>query len=341
MKTKIVRPRSVEWLARFPGLRKPVLGAYDTWLRFSYRRFWQWNNSRAIRAFEKNPPRLSPVQLRVLSELRDKGFAHVTFMELFGEAEHWQNLDALVRDWLQTEAVQQAERQYREEGYKDARFKEYLVRWYGRESDGKLIPWDSPWLRLALHPKVLDLANGYFGMFTRMYHVDVWDTIALKHDGPLIGGQKWHRDPADIKLLKCFLYFTDVDEGSGAMQYVPYSRPREKYGHLWPQDAPFDGARPPGKEFPLYVPPCDWITASYPKGTLVLADTAGFHRGGRAETWNRVLATWAYSSQACRWPRAFRVDTANIPDDLSEAARWALGLNRLPHHAVAQVRSAA
>lgn len=327
--SKVVRPRPIQWLARIPGLKKPVLGVYDTWLRFSYRRLWNWHNREATRAFASHPPSLDAVQQRLLADLREKGFAHVSFMELFGDARYWQQLNDLVEDWLSTDAVKEGERHYREIGYKDAHFKEYLVRWYGREVDGKLIPWDSPWLQLALHPKVLDLANSYFGMYTRMYHVDVWDTVAVKHDGPLIGGQKWHRDPADIKLLKCFLYFTDVDEGSGAMQYVPYSRPGEKYGSLWPQDPPFDGARPPGKEFPLCVPPCDWVTASFPKGTLVLADTAAFHRGGRAETRNRVLATWAYSSQASRWPRAFRVDPATVPAGLPENVRWALSLQGL------------
>jgi len=326
MKTKINRPRAVEFFARVPGLKTPVLGAYDTWLRFAYRRFWHWNNTHARRAYAQSKPQLDAVQQRVLEGLRESGIAHIAFQELFGDAGYWNHLDGLVHDWLNSSEVREQERRYKEGGYKDAHFKEYLVRWYGRETDGKVIPWDSPWLQLTLHPKVLDIANAYFEMFTRMYHVDVWNTIALKHDGPLIGAQKWHRDPADIKLLKCFLYFTDVDEGSGAMQYVPYSRPGEKYGYLWPQDAPFDGARPPDKEFAQCVPPCDWLTAAYPKGTLVFADTAAFHRGGRADTHNRVLATWAYSSQACRWPRAFRVDPATTPRDMSTAAKWALSM---------------
>lgn len=326
MKTKITRPRSIEYLARLPGLKKPVIGAYDAWLRFSYRRFWHWHNTHAHRAFAQEQPQLDTVQQRVLTELRDKGIAHVAMQELFGDARHWQQLDGIVQDWLDSPLVVEQERRYKEGGYKDAHFKEYLVRWFGREAEGVPIPWSSPWLQLTIHPKVLDIANWYFEMFTRMYHVDVWNTIALLHDGPLIGPQKWHRDPADIKLLKVFLYFTDVDDGSGAMQYVPYSRPGEKYGNLWPQDAPFDGARPPSKEFVQCIPPCDWLTASYPKGTLVFADTAGFHRGGRADLRNRVLATWAYSSQACKWPRTFRVDPTTVTGNLGNAAKWALSL---------------
>jgi hypothetical protein len=326
MKVKILRPRPIQRLARVPGLNKLTLGLYDAWLRFSYRRLWNWNNTHASRAFALQPPRLTAVQERIVRDLRQTGFAHVPFVELFQDQLLWNRLDALVQEWLASEAVQQQEKWYRETGYKEARFKEYLVRWYGRESDGKLIPWDSAWLQLALHPKVLDIANSYFQMFTRMYHVDVWNTIAMRHDGPLIGPQRWHRDPADVKLLKCFLYFSDVDASSGAMQYVPYSRPGEKYGSLWPQDAPFDGARPPDGEFAQYIPPSEWITAAFPKGTLVLADTAAFHRGGRAETHNRVLATWAYSSQASRWPRAFRVDPKQLPADLPEPVAWALSL---------------
>jgi hypothetical protein len=326
MKTKITRPPTIETLASVPGFKKPVFQVYDAWLRFSYRRLWNWHNQHARRAFESNKPLLNEVQQRVLAELQERGIAHVSFQELFRDAGCWHLLSGTVHEWLRSSSVQEQEIHYREVGYKDSHFKEYLVRWFGRESDGVLIPWNSPWLQLALAPEVLDIANWYFGMLTRMYHVDVWNTIALQHDGPLIGAQKWHRDPADIKLLKVFLYFTDVDKNSGAMQYVPHSRPGEKYGNLWPQDAPFDGARPPGKEFVELIPEAEWLTAAYPTGTLVFADTAGFHRGGRADKRNRVLATWAYSSQACKWPRTFRVDPATLPKDLATAARWALSM---------------
>src|SRR5262249_26212984 len=122
------------------------------------------------------------------------------------------------RTWLASAEVQEQERAYREEGFKSQSFKEYLVRMYRGEEGGRetVIPWDSPWLKLAIEPRIMDIANHYLGMLSRMFHIDVWDTIALDHDGPLVGPQRWHRDPADIRLVKVFLYFTDVDADSGA-----------------------------------------------------------------------------------------------------------------------------
>ena len=160
-----------------------------------------------------------------------------------------------------------------------------------------------------------------------MYHVDVWNTIGVAHDGKRVGPQRWHRDPADVQLLKVFLYFNDVDADNGAMQYVPHSRPGEKYGNLWRQDAPFDGARPPEEEFARAIPESEWESCAHPAGTLVFADTAGFHRGGWARTRNRVLATWAYSSPASRWPRPFLLDRDQVPEDLSPRARMALEID--------------
>jgi hypothetical protein len=316
----------IDRLSERPALERPVLKAYHQWLRLSYRPLWRWNNLAARRAFQAGPPVLDSVQQRIVDSLRDSGIAVVSFAELFGSNGRFQQLSAGVNEWLASDEVVAAEREFLEEGYKHAHFKEYLVRLYGREKGGVAMPWDSPWLRLSVDSKVLDVANSYFEMTTRMYHVDLWNTIAAPHADRRVGPQRWHRDPADVQLLKVFLYFSDVDLDSGAMQYVPHSRPGEKYGTLWRQDPPFDGARPPEEEFSQKVPPSDWTTCSHPAGTLVFADTAGFHRGGWAQSRNRVLATWAYSSPASRWPRRFHLDEQNIPADLGPTARMALGL---------------
>jgi hypothetical protein len=61
------------------------LTSHDAWLRWSYRRLWNWRNAGARRAFAANIPLLDPVQRRIVEQLTNCGHAHVSFVELFGE----------------------------------------------------------------------------------------------------------------------------------------------------------------------------------------------------------------------------------------------------------------
>ena len=160
-------------------------------------------------------------------------------------------------------------------------------------------------------------------MMSKMLYIDAWNTIALEHDGPPIGSQRWHRDPEDIKLVKVFLYFSDVDLTAGPTYYIPNSRKGEKYGHLWPQKIP-RGSVPPLEALEELIPCSDWEVCTYPAGTFVFVDTVGFHKGGRATHRNRVFATWTFVSQGSLWPRVFKIDPPPDPQELSPAARFAL-----------------
>jgi hypothetical protein len=46
------------------------------------------------------------------------------------------------------------------------------------------------------------------------------------------------------------------------------------------------------------VPPSEWLTAAGPAGTLLFADTTGWHKGGSARTGDRLLYTCLFGSQA-------------------------------------------
>jgi hypothetical protein len=316
----IKRPVVVKAASKIPGLNKSVISLHDSWVAYATKAFYERRNAAAIKAFEENKPALTPVQERVLGELKQRGVSIVGFNELFGEETLLPKLTAAVDAWLQSPEVQAKERAYAED-FENARFKDYLVQ---QNEPGAQLSWDDTWLKLGISDEIMNIGNSYLGMTARIHHINLWDSIALENDRPDLGAQRWHRDPADIKLLKAFLYFSDVDDRCGPLQYVPNSRLGEKYGGLWPARVPFDGSRPPPEEFDAKVPASEVVSCTVPKGTIVFADTSGFHRGGRAEARNRICATWAFSSQAALWPRKFRVDASAAPADLSPAARYAL-----------------
>jgi hypothetical protein len=302
------------------GIGSLVRKSYDRWYQLQVDRQWLQANQEAVQRHRAVPATLSAAGARVLADLNAHGWAAAAVTD-FMSRDRWERAKASVEAWIASDEVQGLERAYIEGHARHQ--KPYLVRKFGRDA---AFTWPSLWLEIAIEPDILNTVNSYLGLWSHLRYVDVWDTVAKEHDGPDQASQRWHRDPEDRRLVKTFLYFSDVDRSAGAMQYVPHSRRGEKYGGLWPQKFPA-GVTLKADELEARIPETDWVTCALPAGTLLFVDTVGFHRGGRAVSRRRVLATWTYSSPASPWPRAFTLDERTVPADISDAARFALMLN--------------
>jgi ectoine hydroxylase-related dioxygenase (phytanoyl-CoA dioxygenase family) len=143
---------------------------------------------------------------------------------------------------------------------------------------------------------MLDIANDYLGMWSKLEYVDVWYSIPQAVDAERKASQRWHRDYNDRHLLKAFLYLVDVDEQAGPFEYVPRSAPGGELDQLWPW-RPLGENYPPDDEFANRMNGRS-VTFAAPKGTVILCNTSGFHRGGFATGKPRVLATLTWDSPA-------------------------------------------
>lgn len=78
---------------------------------------------------------------------------------------------------------------------------------------------DSPLMRLAFSPDILDVAIDYFGARLRIDSLQV--LYSFPNDGPLKESQKWHLDYGDSKSLHCVMYLNDVlNEGDGPFVFI-------------------------------------------------------------------------------------------------------------------------
>ena len=109
--------------------------------------------------------------------------------------------------------------------------KEFVVRLH---SYGVEIGLDDPWFRAVASRRLLDIANTYLEMWSKLEYVDVWYSVPQPAEAERISSQRWHRDYNDKHLLKVFLYLVDVDEQMGPFQYVPGSQPGGPYADAWP-----------------------------------------------------------------------------------------------------------
>ena len=248
-------------------------------------------NRGARRRFSQEPPALDATQQGVLDRLRQDGYATIPLEELAPGV--WAELEANAAHFVAvTEEGLAREAAGGESELRRRAGKEFVVRKYAY---GVSLGLDDPWLRLGINRRLLDVANAYLEMWSKLEYVDVWYT-------PPVGGgerrssQRWHRDFNDRHLLKAFVYLVDVDEETGPFEYVPRSAPGGELDSLWPW-RPLGENYPPQDELAERVADRA-VTFTGPKGTIIFCNTSGFHRGGFATARPRVLATFTWDSPA-------------------------------------------
>ena len=268
--------------------------------------------------FGQEPPQLDDLQQSVLADVRARGFSLRSFQEVFAGEAHWQELVAM-RDRFVSET--EADLAAGGEHVRVREGKEFVVRLH---SYGAELGLDDPWFRAVASRRLLDIANAYVQMWSKLEYVDVWYSVPQPAQAERISSQRWHRDYNDKHLLKVFLYLVDVDDAMGPFQYVAGSQPGGPHADAW-------GWRPLGQNYPTEeelearIPPDAVQTFTGPAGTLLFCNTAGFHRGGFSTTRPRVLATATYSSPASLASLTVRsYEFTGSPRELDAATEFAL-----------------
>lgn len=276
------------------------------------------SNRGARKRFGDARPKLDETQDRILGELRREGFCVVPFTELFTDPSVWERLSAEGDRFVAETEAGLAREAAGEDGGLRRSTKSFLVR---KNAWGVTLPADDVWLRTALDPRILDLANTYLGLWAKLEYVDLWHTPAS--DAPdRVSSQRWHRDFNDRLLLKAFVYLNDVGEDAGPFEYVPRSFPGGEFDDFAPWWPGYDGY-PSDEAFEKRMAQSRIETFTAPRGTLILCNTAGFHRGGFAKGGARTLATWTYCSPAALRAlsdRNYTVANGTVLDGRADAA---------------------
>jgi hypothetical protein len=146
----------------------------------------------------------------------------------------------------------------------------------------------SVFTRFALETPVADIANAYFGMHCALSTYNIWLNF-LSGKAPF-QSQLWHRDPEDRYILKVFLCLSDVDDGAGPFTYAPGTHPKGGVRRT-PEYLHKDGqtTRSDDRQMDAVIPSQRWVKGTGPIGTMIFADTRGFHKGGLSRERERLL----------------------------------------------------
>jgi hypothetical protein len=284
------------------------------------------SNPPAREQFEGQPPELDQIQGRIVDDLNRQGYAVVSVSELFSP-EAWDELaaDAAIfsREMIELLAGGTAPDPRKAKPAKPGKPKKekaFLGRRYKRDP----LTLDSPWLRMAASDRLLDIVNTYLGMWTKLSYADQWYSPPRGSEADRVGSMRWHRDYNDQHLVKVFTYLVDVDEGTGPFEFVPGSAKDGPFVNEWPWQ-PLGETYPPQDEFAQRIPADAMKTFTAPRGTMILCNTSGFHRGGFATEKPRDIWVFNYVSPAALEALVER----NFPvpsglEGLSDVQRFAL-----------------
>lgn len=200
--------------------------------------------------------------------------------------------------------------------------KDFIVEPYGSTTDEIIPDIRNPFIRMNLDERVIRIAASYMGITPKLRGFSLRLTLPVPAGATEYFSQRWHRDPEDRKMVKMFIYMTDVlDDESGPFIYIKESQPGGVRGNLFPQHPPAATYPEPGTVERL-VPRELMKVCLGRAGTIVFADTSGLHKGGYTTSAPRLMYTGTFYSLAslARHHLAVRDDVSA----LSPLARYAL-----------------
>lgn len=140
-----------------------------------------------------------------------------------------------------------------------------------------------PLVRQMVRNEFVEVAGGYLGIYPFLRSISAW--LNFPTDLPECKSQLWHWDASDFRMLKVFTYLTDVGEENGPFTYLPGTHfqgyNRHLVARMKERFSSEDMAKRVGRD--------QWKVCTAAAGTVIFADTTGFHRGGRCEQNDRIL----------------------------------------------------
>src|SRR5262245_27699009 len=281
---------------------------------------WRYGfNFKSTLAYRLKRPVIIGEAARVLDELNQNGIAITSVEKLLGGSSCFDELNQAV-DQLETEWAARINDRREEANRYDTTRKTFILQLLG---DHPQLDPASVYARFALQLPILQIANEYFGMYTRLRFYNVWHTLTTETDPR--ESQLWHFDREDHLILKLFVYLSEVDDGAGPINYAPGTHIKGKVKRH-PESFLENGVRRVRDEqMAEIVPEQHWIKGTGPKGMMVFADTRGYHKGGLARTRDKIMYTCLFTSPTSQAEELFvRPESIAMPQDRAQAKALAL-----------------
>lgn len=228
-----------------------------------------------------NPPPAPSAEIqRVVADLNQNGVARTSVAALLTSDGLYRELRSEVDEIQRARAAELAA--VRAGGAKGAH-KTYSYEFF----DGHPKP-GTVHTRFASQPELRQVADRYLGFRGRLRGANTWLTLVSVDEARQ--SQTWHRDPEDRYIIKIFVLLSDVDTGCGPFQYAPGTHMKSSNAELMAVDR--YGLS--DDDMSSLVPREQWFVGTGAQGTIIFADTRGYHKGGLARERERLVFVGMY-----------------------------------------------
>jgi hypothetical protein len=149
----------------------------------------------------------------------------------------------------------------------------------------------------ATDRRLLELIEHYIGLPVKFQGVHLRRDFA--NEKP-VTTEFWHRDDEDRRVIKVFVYLTDVGEENGPFEYIP--RDRVSRFQAWRIQLRVLARRTQGQlgiddaEMETLVPRSAWKACPCSAGTVVIADTVAVFHHGKSRQKDRSALFFVYTA---------------------------------------------
>ncbi len=237
--------------------------------------------------YQFTKPTLDDNQQGILDDLRENGLTFFPLHHLL-DAEELKELEQSIMNFKNDKIVDEKRNNFYNGNITGgADNKEYIV--MAKQLYPDFVT-KSPLKKLSNKKFLTDIASSYFMQKCKLTYVDYWYTLKSKGDSANVYSQNWHIDPEGDKILKVFIYYSNVNSQSGALQYIKGTQQGGKNYHVMTAAKRNTSFYPNDEFINKSFEEKDITNAGAPIGTVVLADTRGLHRGGKCIADERLMA---------------------------------------------------
>ena len=265
---------------------------------------------------------LNKTEKNILNDLNRDGIALVSIDDLLVDASEFAKLSSAVEGMLQSRKQEIAKLESMAADTTKIGSKTFNMELLGSE-----LEFDSAdiFSRFAVNPALLNIANAYLQMYAQLRYYNVWYTFATNTAAR--ESQLWHFDREDQYILKIFVYLKDVKIGTGPLTYAPGTHRKGLHWNRKPESFNENGVlRTSDEQMNAVIPQGKWIKAVGKKGTVVFADTRGYHKGGEGRDDNRLMYTCMFTSPGSDSKRLLTYPTPHGVQHLNKQQRLALSV---------------
>ncbi|MBN3925532.1 phytanoyl-CoA dioxygenase [Nostoc sp. NMS4] len=148
----------------------------------------------------------------------------------------------------------------------------------------------------GMEKRLLNIIENYIGLPIAFHGVHLRKDFPSKHQ---FGTLLWHSDAEDRRIIKIFIYLSDVEEKTGPFEYIPRSlTPLFSWNYiqlfykLWKSG--YMGID--DEEVKPVIPKSAWKSCPGPAGTVILVDTKNALHHGTVRTEERSTLFFCYTA---------------------------------------------